>query len=675
MVWILGMIFSFVVSISGHFTDLEAAREAMSSGEWRQAIRHLTTHLQDDPESLEGYYLRGICYGEISKSPNLRSRLERVVEKGKEDLEFVLARDSLFRDVLYQRALIDRYDNRFEEAILLGEQQIRLKPELAAAHLGLLNFYWRYIVTTPATEARTWLRENPGRYSQLFIGRTLVQQGLYRPAKNIFLELKEQEGMVVPALLALTRLHFSSQHHITATRYMEEAITAIETELDALLHFDEIRTIVRPDEQSTFEELETASETQEFFTRFWEERDPMPVAPLNVRMAEHYRRLKIAELHYIFNGFRNWFRSQYTYDERFFPPTYLLGQDFDDQGMMFIRHGEPDDLTISDSPTWLYESSDIEEDSLLVFYFAPTCTNGVCGVTRHFSPYPRGETIAAPKLIGLDPLDAERKTQEYIFRGLTTDRHRWAKGTRRIDVPLLLASFRGLDNRTLVEAYFAVPLEDMITESDTVSVETGFLVNDVEGRQHVFNRYTLRLPLDRDEDHYRGRFQADLEPQQYEVAFHARSLDVTALSAQKLKYQPLSFSAPGLKISDVLLADSVTVLDQDIIEVREDAYVWVNPSGIFSLSAAPSVYFEVYDLQMDVQGRTRYKISYSLSDRRGLVTSLAPSEVQGSRSTTVEYIILDVAEVDPGAYDLTVTVEDLVSDTSVSRTRALVLRR
>jgi len=145
--------------------------------------------------------------------------------------------------------------------------------------------------------------------------------------------------------------------------------------------------------------------------------------------------------------------------------------------------------------------------------------------------------------------------------------------------------------------------------------------------------------------------------------------------ARKLRYEPLNFTGPGLKVSDVLLADSVLALDEDDLVVREEAYVWVNPSGYFETGLSPTVYFEVYDLAMDARGRTRYRISYSLSDRRGRVTSLTPSEVEGSLASTVEYVILDVTDLRSGPYELTVTVEDLLAGTEVSRSRSLVLGR
>ena len=673
MLWPVGIVLALL--LSPPVADLEAAREAMEAEDWRLAVTILSEHLEEAPDDLEAYYLRGICYGEIGKRPNLRNRLERLLPKGLADFDAILAQDSLYKDTIFQKALLKRYDNEFPEAILLGEEQLRRRPELEHVHVGLLNFYWRFVVSSPPTEARLWLREHPGQYTDLFIARTFEQQSLFSPALAIYEEMLADDARSVPLLLALARLHFARQMHIAATRYVEQAIDALETDLDAMLLFDEIRTIISPGEQAAFERLSGVAEVRQFLKDFWTRRNPMPAAPYNARMAEHYRRLRIAETHYVFNGFRSWFRSSYTHDERFFPPTYGLAHDFDDPGVMFIRHGEPDDFSVGESPTWFFESSDDGQDSLLIFHFAPTCHNSICGVTKHFVPVQRGESFLPPRLTGLDRLEAERMTQAYITQGLSTDRHRWSPRTEQLDVPWQLASFRGLDGRTLVEAYFKVPLAELITGQDTLTFEAGFMVHDRAWREHSFRRNTMRIPVVAATEPYLGVFQIDVEPEPYRIALHVRSLDVDALRAHRMRYQPLTFEGPGVKLSDILLADTVYVYDERETTARENYYVRVNPSGTFERGAVPYVYFEVYDLSFGADDQTRYSIAYTLTGEDGEVISVAPKEQQGTRSSPIEFVGIDVSEASRGRHELTVTIEDHVAEVTMQRSRSLVLLR
>ena len=676
MVWLLSIAVVLLAGLDGADRDLRAARNAMDAKNWRRAVAILTDHLEHAPDDNEAYYLRGICYGEIGKSPNLRNRLERVLQKSVADFQTVVARDSLFRDVVFQLAMVRRYGNDFQEAIRLGEWQLRLRPDLVHVHLGLMNFYWRYVVSTVPAEARLWLRAQPGQYARLFVGKTYEQQRLYRAASKVYEALLEEEALTVPVSIALARLHFARQDPVDGTRYMNQAIEGIRTDLEALMLFDEIRTIVAPDEQAAFERLGSAEESKRFFSEFWIRRDPMPAAPFNARLAEHYRRLRVAETHYVFHGYRNWFRSRYTHDEAYFPPTYVLSHDYDDRGIMFIRHGEPDDLTMSETPTWLFNASEEQQDPRLIFHFAPTCDRGVCGVTKHFSPTPRGESFLPPRWIGLDLQDVERKTQAYITQGLSTDRHRWPPETMQLDMPFLLASFRGMDGRTRVEAYFEVPLKAMMTVADTLVFEAGFMVHDEQWRQHALNRNVVRLPAVDGGRSYAGFFQADLRPQPYQVAMHVRSLQQQALRAHTVEYVPLDFVAqPGPKLSDILLADSITVMEKEGVTKRGDVFVHVRPSGYFEHPATPAVYFEIYDLAISADGRTRYAVSYSIADQRGGVTSLSTDEFEGSLHSPIEFVSIDVAGLRQGTYELSITVEDRVSGTAVSRSRQLLLGR
>lgn len=389
----------------------------------------------------------------------------------------------------------------------------------------------------------------------------------------------------------------------------------------------------------------------------------MPAAPFNARMAEHYRRLRVAEQHYLFYGFRSWYKSAFTDNAAYFPATYALSHDFDDRGVVFIRHGDPDDYTHGESNSWLYY------DSPLVFHFAPTCAGPVCGVGEHFVPTPRGETFAGG-IIGSDPFDIEQRTIESLSDGLSSDRHTWPVDTRHWDVPYVVATFRGVDNHTLLEVYYKVPMEETarVDGPDTITVETGFVVHNDKWRRIGYVRERRKYP--RGATGLVDRFQVDLAPASYHIGLHARVVGGVHLTAHRFDYRPRNFSAPGLKISDVLLADSVEALPD--ARLREDVILYVNPTGIFS--ASMFVYFEVYDLQLAPDGRTRYRVTYRLVPERGgreAAITLQTGDQRGLTSSPIEYVAVDLTEVPNGEYRLEITVTDQESGSEVSTTRML----
>lgn len=648
---------------------LAKARSAIQEEDWSLATHILDAYLAEEDGVLEARYLRGVAYGERGKHPTLQSRMKRFLDRSEQDFAYVLARDSLYQDVLFQYAVVRQYAGDLEDAIRLAEEQLRLKPALAHARVGLHGLYWRFVVENEPLDARRWLRGQPGDRAQLFVGRTFERQGLYRAAEDIYKSLSTTDLSRVALLLARARVHFAWGKPVLGSDFMRQAINAIATDTDAHLLFEEIKTIVSPAETAFFSHLFTPSAYRDFFIAFWAKRDPMPAAPYNARLVEHYRRLRIAERDYLFYGYRAWFRSPFTHQTKLFPPTYALGQDFDDRGITFIRHGEPDDYTIGDANSWLYM------DSLLVLHFAPTCIRGICSVSTHFTPVPQGETLS-PHLVGMDVLEAERKSAEYLALGLTTDRHRWPESTTILEFPYVVASFRGMDRKSLVEVHYGIPFEDLRAEEGAVVVEVGMAVHDDAWRQHSLFREIKQVS-----EPVTDRFQVDLPIQDFNLALHIRSLESRRLGAHTQTYRPLRFDGAGLKMSDILLADTVLVLDDVATPTRNDLYIEVNAAQEFSTDDPVYVFYELYDLIPSPDAVTEYDVAYTLSpvDRSGRVQedaiTLRASTQKGNASSVIEYVGIDVTEVPRGRYELRITVTDTRTGDTATRTRRITLVR
>lgn len=667
--------------------DLAEARAAMQRQAWDTATGLLNEVVEREPDNLEARYLRGICYAERGKHRTVESLLRNFLDKGEADFAFVVERDSLYRDVLYQYARLQHYAGDFPEAIRLGHAQLRLKPELAHAQVGLFKLYWRFLVETNLEKARRWLREQKTDYATYFVGEVYRRQGLFRGADKVFAGLLARPTTLskTAILLGRARAHYAEKKPEAAQAFVEQAIAAITSEADALFLFDDVKFIVSPEELDEYNRITDPAGWVRFFEAFWVRRDPMPAAPVNARLTEHYRRLRVAETYYLFYGYRAWYRNEYTSDERTFPATYALSSDFDDRGIIFIRHGEPDDYTTK-GPTagsWLYE------DPLLIFHFAPTCVAGICGHTLHFSPEPVASSWGG-RLVGLDPLDMERKSHAYLTHGLTTDRHRWAEGTELMDLPYMIAAFRGEYGRTLVEIYYALPLGTLSRaldeRTDTVAVEVGATLHDLAWRRVQIIRETKRLAPSPDREALVfDRFRMDVPPDSYHVAVHGRSLQTPLLGTDQFGYRVPDFQGPGLQVSDLLLADHIIEVETSDLLTRDDLYVQVNPLGRFSVQQPVFVYFEIYDLALTPEGQTRYGLTYTLTPQKpgglqGLLKagdegaiSLTTQEHEGAASSPVEYVEIDVSDVAPGAYVLTVSVEDKQTGVVVERTRPLDL--
>ena len=131
----------------------------------------------------------------------------------------------------------------------------------------------------------------------------------------------------------------------------------------------------------------------------------------------------------------------------------------------------------------------------------------------------------------------------------------------------------------------------------------------------------------------------------------------------------------GLQLSDILLADSIDTVPDAV--GRDEVILYVNPSGRFSRSETPVVYFEIYNLEREPDGQTRYRIAYSLipqdGDRTGAIT-LQTSEQRSFQMSPISYVSIELEEASRGSYTLEVEVEDLVTGAVAQAVRALTLQ-
>lgn len=100
-----------------------------------------------------------------------------------------------------------------------------------------------------------------------------------------------------------------------------------------------------------------------FLRTFWQERDRMELRPDGERLREHYRRIQYARRNFALVSTRR----HYDISERYRSNS----EDFDDRGLMYIRHGEPSERASLHLPgvelneTWKYRR--VAGD--LVFHF------------------------------------------------------------------------------------------------------------------------------------------------------------------------------------------------------------------------------------------------------------------------------------------------------------------
>ena len=402
---------------------LEATREAMrmmAEERWETAEALLSKAIEQEPDALEPRYLRGIAHREANKAHTLLSN-------SLADFEHVITQDSLYRDVLYQYALALLYRNQYPEdrtrAAELAERQLQLKPDLAQAQVGIFDIYRRFI---RASNALDWLADHESDYARFFEGEVLRLESLayygeeadarfdaaqLHQADDVLAELltRPPAGSTEiphhPVLLARARIHYALGEPDVAQDFVEMAMASVDGEASARLVFEDFKYVLDEEERERWQALKGTSHPESyraFLRQMWAKRNPVPASDINLRLAEHYRRLTKAEKHYAFQGFRAPYSNPDFHRELSFPPTYALATELDDRGIIYVRHGPPDDRVFSpDAESWHYIESGMD------FHFAvqetsasstPEVTSGVGNLrlvpTPHRSLIGRTSVIA-----------------------------------------------------------------------------------------------------------------------------------------------------------------------------------------------------------------------------------------------------------------------------------------
>lgn len=680
------------------------ARVALEKEEWKDASDNAEKALDRDPEDTTAHYYYAISHRERARYRTIAQIIHWT--KGVNHFEWVIERDSLFRDVLYQFALLRRYQEKFDQAIDLAETQVRLRPELDDARMGLFRIYKHYLHLTRPQKAYEWLRSHPSDYAFYYSGEALRMMGENERADSVFAAVLESKTLmpVQPVLLSRARVHYALGDSLQAQQFVDQAIASISSKFEADLVMEDFKYLLDDYELEAYREIETPEGFRSFFHGFWAKRDPLPASPVNVRLQEHYRRLRLAEKDYGFHGFRTWHNNPDRLGELDFTAAYELNREFNDRGLILIRHGEPDDRVTTirgaenQNESWRYNSS-----PRLDFHFERV-PDGQATNSWRLAPRPPlagrdtwGGRYAFPIRSELEYYERMREigdtSREHVLIGLQTERHTWPKDVEPYDFPFLISSFRGEDGLAEIEIHYAVPIDelaDMVGDSlASLEIEFGYAVHDTawqpvgqDLRAQLFDKGD-RLPEDNVDF-----FRVSARPDSYHVALHSRLTGhPNYLGGYRQGYRVPDYDRPGVDMSDLLPADRIEPASGQNRFNRGGLYVLPAPDLSFSVREPFYVYFEVYDLATGSDGLTRFSLEYELRPRKGRgrffglfgrddrpVLTLRTDQ-SGNNTSPVEHAAIDASKVDPGNYSLIVRVIDHVAGTEVERSRSVELTK
>lgn len=667
-------------------------RIALAERNWAKAKGIFDDVIDADSGNVAARYCAAIAHREYGTEVAIFLRAHHW-SKSERLFEWVLAHDSLFSDALYQYSLLQRYRENWDRMFRLAHRQVAKRPELTNAQLGLYKTYRYFVaVADPDTVATPWLRQNPSAYADYFAAELLRRGKRLAQAETLFTAMLHARTDV-PAqaiYLSLAKIAFARGDAALGTRYYWLAVDNIRTWLGGDVVFEDLKYIVSDEEEAVYSRLSSDKKKVAFFHAFWGRRNPTPGGIVNARLAEHYRRLLVAEQDYEYYGFRSWYNNPDKLQWLTFPKSFLLNEEFNDKGVIYLRHGDPDYVrrSMTEEESWIYNQTD--QAPQRIFHF--TITNSSSSNWR-LTSLPQSPGLIADlamfdsryRNIMMAQSGEQMKYQDAISEdskvlveaALSSDNHTWSKETKTFTVPFSVDIFRHDSGRTQVDIPYAIPFDafkEDVPKGDRVAIEVGLAVSKASGDTAISRLDTLRIPSSQVArgGSFIGHYRFRLVPDSLRFAMAIQPVGTNCVGTWSRTLRIPSFASKDMQLSSV---EFLLPSDQELSIEIDGIKVIQSPFEIVANDRPLYTYVQIYNLIKDISGNTEYTAAYRInpgtSPSRGNARLLLEKTVEGTEEMATEFRSLDLTDIDEGTYTLTISITDRKRVHTLSRSRTI----
>ena len=265
------------------------------------------------------------------------------------------------------------------------------------------------------------------------------------------------------------------------------------------------------------------------------------------------------------------------------------------------------------------------------------------------------------------------------------------------------ARFKAEDRSVELEVYYGIPTRDItyIEEADgrlTAYLKRGLALYDEENRPVYRSSENMELYTTEPVDTTQLALVPEMDrlsvaPGTYRLS--VQILDTTSDKSQVYNREVVlaSFGSDSLRLSDIEMAALIRP-SRGSKFAKGDIEVVPNPSLFYMAGQPVYVYYEVYNLEQDEFGATRYRVTYELhSLNKGniavrvlkalgrLVGVKKKAEVvtveyahEGDRSDEYGYLELDMSNTDPGHQLLIIRVSDEIAGSRATSAVSFAIR-
>ena len=241
-------------------------------------------------------------------------------------------------------------------------------------------------------------------------------------------------------------------------------------------------------------------------------------------------------------------------------------------------------------------------------------------------------------------------------------------------------TFRGRNGEADLQLNLGLPLDNVLVKGDrdttvTLDRRIALIENRTEQVRTTRDRLEVRISA---AGTGRGLLAVDrvdltAPPGAYRLALQMSRLNTNRLQAYHQEVEVPDYDSGRLLLSDLQVAYRVVEArtDADPKSVRGKWQIAAAPSRAFRAGDPVYVYFEIYNLERDSFGNTRYEVGYEVRRGRKKLKTLARKgsgemvtvsyQQVGTSPDESDYVELDLRKGKPGRYRVKMTVKDLVS--------------
>ena len=675
---------------------------------WKKAVAWYNKVLDIDEKDINAHYHNAICYREIGKYKAFVLR-KRDWSRSEENFKLVLDSLEYYKDSYLQYAILLDYQKKFAEAIDFAKRQLKYEPSTKAG-VAVHRFYESLLYHDGLKKLQASAAKDTSAISRFYLGEGYRIKKDYAKADSIYKSLLGDSAAFlshVPVYIALSKSMGEQDSSQACQYFFEQALDAVNNDLDAALMFENVKYVFSDAEYKEYRDLENWQVRREFLKRMWVKRNPMPAAEVNYRIVEHVRRFVYAERNFYYDGFRLPFNNPDRLNVLQFPRVFDLNDKFNDKGLVYIRHGEPDDraFSVSSGPlneSWLYyPRGQLNKKMIFHFWQGETQTGQnwrmVASIPAYLAESRSNFDHLYSRLMTADPLEAisiehqmEIASKENVKVGLNTDQHKWAGNLRSIFFPFYAATFRQDKSLTRSEFYFSLSTADVAPNSasrvieDSVTIDFAVFDENYAQLEKQVKKVPIRDIVDSTVamGYWPGQINYVGAPEMRQVALDIRTPNDEAIGGYKFRFLVSNYDGDALKMSGIELAHSIRSGPAVPPFHKRGLNIIPNAQKLFPRKKNIDIYFEVYNVPKAPGTQTPFFIDYQVrllkEKTSGLINKLAQLfgkqqpvvanriERETSDAVSPEYIALNLEKYAPGVYELEIKVQTAAKD-SVSR--------